>query len=468
MKKSLIARVFVEKTTIGFDKAFDYSVPFDMAGKVFVGQRVVVPFGRGNRKLQGIIVELAAISETDCKKVKPVLSLVDQQPLLSEEMLRLAAFMKEHYFCTYFEAIRPMLPPGINVQIVASYAYDEQADQLDASALSEDEKAIVTALQKSKAAVKKERLLEIFGLDENTPVLENLVQKGFITRLDNAVRRVGDATVKMVRLCDEQPEETPQLTPKQKQVYDFLEECGAASLKEVQYFTGVTQAVVQSLVKKGVAQLFENEVYRNPYAAVGPGEKTEIHLSQEQNAAYQGLLKQMQNCQNGDGALLYGVTGSGKTQVFLKLIDEVEKTGKGVILMVPEIALTPQTLRIFQSRYGSKIAVFHSAMSLGQRTDEWKRIKNGDASIAIGTRSAIFAPFEKIGLIIMDEEQEHTYKSESTPRFHARDIAKFRCKAHNCLFLMASATPSVETFTIAKTGRIPMLSLIHISEPTRH
>ncbi|MBQ4155637.1 MAG: primosomal protein N', partial [Clostridia bacterium] len=174
---------------------------------------------------------------------------------------------------------------------------------------------------------------------------------------------------------------------------------------------------------------------------------------------FEQIKNDMQNADGGKTGLLFGVTGSGKTQVFLRAIDECLNNGKNAIVMVPEIALTPQTMSIFSRRYGKKIAIFHSAMSLGARTDEWKRVSKGEAKIAIGTRSAVFAPMKNIGLIIMDEEQEHTYKSESSPRFHARDVARFRSKYHNCLFLMASATPSVETYSLAKSGFFSLYTL---------
>ena len=195
-----------------------------------------------------------------------------------------------------------------------------------------------------------------------------------------------------------------------------------------------------------------------PYVGNVKINREEIVLTDEQNVAFGGLME-LANSENGETALLYGVTGSGKTKVFLKLVDEISARGEGVIIMVPEIALTPQMIKIFSERYGSKIAVFHSAMSIGQRMDEYNRIKQGKATIAIGTRSAVFAPFSKLGLIIIDEEQEHTYKSEKSPRFHARDVARFRVQYHNCLLCLASATPSVESYSAALSGKYRLFTL---------
>ncbi len=461
--KPIIARVYVEQTTLGFDKKFDYSVPFDMTNTVKIGCRVLVPFGRANKKRIGVVVDIVTMDERDVKVVKPISSVVDKQPLITDEMLKLAEFLSERCFCTFYDAIRPMLPLGINVNIISMITVPEKLPS--GIEFSPEQQRIFDTVAKSKNGVKYDRLCEIFGLDENAAIIKDMLSGGMLCRTDDAVRKVGDASVKMVRLNEDMfdsADDEIKLTPKQRLVYDFLSDAKAASIKEVCYFTGVTTAVVTALIKKDILISFENEVYRSPYETIGEGVRRDIILSDEQNAAYQGLCEVRKKCdsdKSGQAALLYGVTGSGKTQVFLKLIDDVIDEGLGVIVMVPEIALTPQTMSIFQRRYGNRVAIFHSAMSVGQRTDEWKRVKRGEAKIAIGTRSAVFAPFDKLGLIIMDEEQEHTYKSESTPRYSAKDAAKFRCIYNNCLFLMASATPSIETFSLAKSGKIPFFTM---------
>ena len=462
MRKCLVARVYIEQATISFDKPFDYAVPFDLAEEICPGQRVLVPFGRANKKRQGMVVQVLQRDQSEIEIIKPILSILDATPVLTDEMLKLAEFMRDHTFCTYFEAIRPMLPAGINMQIIASYRYAPKADRLPVSKLNADAQTMVAYLKNSGACVKRERLLEIMGLQPDSTLPDELVKQGFLIRTDDAVRRVGDATVRMVRLHPlYDPDAAGKLTAKQRAVVEFLSDCETASVKEVCYFTGVTQAVVTTLCKKEILIYYENAVYRSPYQEDIQQQTLPIQLTEEQQAAYDGLLQQYEQADTNNTALLYGVTGSGKTQVFLKLIDRVMEQGRGVIVMVPEIALTPQTMQIFRTRYGSDVAIFHSAMSLGQRTDEWKRIKNGDAKIAVGTRSAVFAPFSDIGLIIMDEEQEHTYKSESAPRFHARDIARFRCGYHKGLLVLASATPSVESFSLAKAGKYALYELKH-------
>ncbi len=457
MNKHLIASVFVEKTTLQFDKKFSYSIPFDFADKVFVGQRVLVPFGNGNKKRQGVVAEISSTENRD-EKLKPIFELVDEKPLVTDEMMKLASFISDRTFCTFYEGLRPMIPIGVNVKVVTSYVLKKDYADIELEELSEDEKIIVNCLANAKGEVKEKKLLEILGLNSNK-IFEKLIKNEIIETKENSVRRVGDKSLKMVKLFDDFDEnDLAKFTLKQQTVVNFLLECGSASIKEIAYFTGVSPTTINAMIKQEKLDTFEAEVLRSPYEFNDKGEMSEIVLSDEQQTAFDKIKADM-NEQEGKTGLLFGVTGSGKTQVFLKAIDECLQNGKNAIVMVPEIALTPQTMSIFSRRYGKKIAIFHSAMSLGSRTDEWKRVKNGDAKIAIGTRSAIFAPMENIGLIIMDEEQEHTYKSESTPRFHARDVANFRSRYNKCLFLMASATPSVETYSLAKNGFYSLYTL---------
>lgn len=268
--------------------------------------------------------------------------------------------------------------------------------------------------------------------------------------LPRGTDKIKDKSTKMIRLSEDS---TPpiKLTPKQQSVYELLCDVGSAGVSEVCEFCSIGKGVLDNLVKYGICEYFEKEVYRTPYKNVSEnGEMSPINLSEVQQNAFNTYLKMMDT---GGTGLLYGVTGSGKTQVYLKLIDEAISRGKDVIVLVPEISLTPQMLYIFHSRYGKKVAVMHSGLSIGERTDEYKRADRGEAKIIVGTRSAVFAPVHNLGLIVMDEEQEHTYKSERTPRYNARDVANFRCRYNNALFLMTSATPSVESYSAAVKGK---------------
>ena len=444
--KAPVALVALENTTFAFDKLYTYAIPPEFHSKALVGCRGLVPFGRGNVKKQCIIFK---VQEGEVAGLKKLLAVTDSSPVLTEEMLGLCEYMKESVFCTYFDAVRAMLPTGLGLKLINYYSANEEF--ASSGLLSETEMQIYDFL-KSSGEKSEDTIVKDFGIDAE--FLKAMAENGALIKNTDTKRKIGDATQKWVRLSEEIPE---KLTPKQTAVIELLQTAGGASVKEICYFTGVTSAVVEGLIKKGALIAFEKKVFRAPYKYSKPQRK-EIVLTDEQNKAFHGL-SELYNTPKGETALLYGITGSGKTQVFLSLADRVADSGRGVIVMVPEIALTPQLISIFTARYGNKVAVFHSAMSLGQRMDEWQRIKEGKALIGIGTRSAIFAPFENLGLIIIDEEQEHTYKSEKTPRFHTRELARYRTAYHKGLLCLASATPSVESYTKALNGNYNLFKL---------
>ena len=462
MNPQKIVKVAVEQTTFNFDKLFDYTVPIELENAAKPGARVLVPFGRGNKKRQGFICEVS--NKTDLQKIKPISNIINEDVLLNDEMLKLAHFIKDKTFCTMFDALKVLLPTGMNLKIVSSYSVKNDITEEEILLLNETEKQITMFLLKSMASVTKKRIIEIMGLDENNKLLDELCSKNILIRSDEIVRKAADATEKMVRLFfnDEEFEEIlseNKLTPKQKNVVEFLKEAGVVSLNELCYFAAVTPAVIKALQKKNIIEIFNREILRNPNKGyLKKSNDDKMLLTEEQNKAYKNLLLDYKSGKP-KVSLLYGITGSGKTRVFMKLARDVLNDGKSVIILVPEISLTPQTLSLFFSKFGDTIAVLHSNLSLGERMDEWKKIKAGKAKIVIGTRSAVFAPCENIGLIIIDEEQEHTYKSESSPRYHTRDIAKFRANYHNSVLLLSSATPSLESYYNALNGKYSLNKL---------
>ncbi|MDO4830013.1 MAG: primosomal protein N' [Clostridia bacterium] len=452
MSSEPIARVAVENTVFSFDKEFSYAVPDALRAVCKAGMRVLVPFGRGNRKRQGIITEIVT-EETD--GLKEILSLTDSEPVLSPDMLKVAFFMKEHYFCTLYDAVKTMLPAGINYRVTTVYGAnplgDEQTESLD-----DEQRRIYDYLLLKRKPVKAEALTEAFGLSD-TETFEKMAESGVLYKSDEAFRRINDAVTKMVAVNPNADAESVSLTPKQSEVFDLITMSGSVSVKEIRYFTGVSASVIDSLCKKGLVHLYDEEVFRID-SRRADSDLPPVVLSDEQQRACDSLYDEYSDVKP-HVSLLYGVTGSGKTSVFIKLIERVIEDNRGIIVMVPEISLTPQFVSLFSQRFGDKIAVFHSALSLGERLDEYKRVKRGLAKIVIGTRSAVFAPFKNIGLIIMDEEQEYSYKSESSPRYHARDIAKFRCAQNNALLVLSSATPSIETYFYAQSGRYSLNTL---------
>lgn len=452
MSSEPIARVAVENTVFSFDKEFSYAVPDALRAVCKAGMRVLVPFGRGNRKRQGIITEIVT-EETD--GLKEILSLTDSEPVLSPDMLKVAFFMKEHYFCTLYDAVKTMLPAGINYRVTTVYGAnplgDEQTESLD-----DEQRRIYDYLLLKRKPVKAEALTEAFGLSD-TETFEKMAESGVLYKSDEAFRRINDAVTKMVAVNPNADADSVSLTPKQSEVFDLITMSGSVSVKEIRYFTGVSASVIDSLCKKGLVHLYDEEVFRID-SRKADSDLPPVVLSDEQQLACDSLYDEYSDVKP-HVSLLYGVTGSGKTSVFIKLIEMVIEDNRGIIVMVPEISLTPQFVSLFSQRFGDKIAVFHSALSLGERLDEYKRVKRGLAKIVIGTRSAVFAPFKNIGLIIMDEEQEYSYKSESSPRYHARDIAKFRCAQNNALLVLSSATPSIETYFYAQSGRYSLNTL---------
>lgn len=459
----LVAKVAIARAAYSFDSEYSYIVPDEMKELIRSGCRVIVPFGNGNKRTMGFVTRLYESCEFN-EKLKPLSKLVDASSLVTEEMMSIIFWLKENTFCTYFDAYKSVVPTGFSYNFSQHYALANTV--IPDSELDEKELNVVNFMRGAQNQREVDEYLDFTANPRLKKVVAGLIDKGFIEEIDLLKRRVGDETVKMIRLSDNYIQSVkngsaPALTQKQKLVVDLLNDCESASVKEVCYMVNCTSALIKRMVSKDIVAEYEYEVMRNAIGDITESKNAEdIILNDEQQKAYDGIM-QLIDAEKPSGALLYGVTGSGKTSVFFRLIDSVLKKGKTALLLVPEISLTPQMVSKFKAYFGGAIAVLHSSLSLGQRTDEFKRIKNGDAKIVIGTRSAVFAPLSDIGIIIMDEEGEHTYKSETSPRYHARDVAIQRCGYHNAVLLMASATPSLESFYYAKKGRFHLFEMRH-------
>lgn len=448
----MIAKIAVDAANFAIDKPYSYAIPLGM--ELQPGMRVQVPFGRSNRRTEGVVLEIA---QGDVIGLKPVDRCLDDTVLLSDRMLRLAAFLRERYFCTFYDAIRVMLPAGLWFQTKQVYRLTEDR--------SWKEKSL-----RIPYAAQMLRLLEDCGGETDSGILEKSVEDpeafekavGYLLRkkwIDTQVdylRRLGDKTEKIAALATSAEEALayaagrPKSAAMQKAVLELLCSVGSASVKEICYFTGAKPATVKRLEQLGYVQLQEKEVLRcrqiQPVKLDGP-----LTLNEEQKIAFEGLRSQMQQETPGT-ALLYGVTGSGKTAVYIKLIQTCLDSGKQAMFLVPEIALTPQLLGLLAAYFGDRVAVLHSSLPTTERYDQWKRVRAGEATVVVGTRSAVFAPCPNPGLIILDEEQEHSYKSENTPRYDALEVALWRGIKEKALVLFGSATPSVHTMYYAKTG----------------
>lgn len=443
-----LAAVAVSSATYGYDRRYKYTVPVELDGKAVVGVRVLVPFGSGNKKRIGVIVRIDDAAGEDLSRYKPLRSVIDDEPLLNDEMLDLIMWLRDTTLCTYFEAFRTLIPIGLSVNFTQRYELSDD-NYLSEDVLSEGARGLLASV--------REDISSLNGSDNR--LVSELVGAGFLIEYDSVKRRTKDETVKMIKLTEgfTSGKLVVNLSPKQKSVVELLDESGSASVKEICYLCGVTSSVISNMTKKGIVEAYEYEILRTPDVAAKEN-ADDIILSEQQQRVYDGivsLIDEGKPC----AALLYGVTGSGKTPVFAKLISYTLDLGKNVIMLIPEISLTPQVVQRFQNLFGDLVAIMHSSLSLTQRLNEYKRVKKGQARIVVGTRSAVFAPMENIGLFIIDEEGERTYKSESSPRYNAKEIAKKRCLTHGAVTLMASATPSIESYYYAQTGRYKLFTM---------
>ena len=453
----ITAKVAVAKAIYAIDRPYDYRVPQELEGRLQPGMRVLVPFGSGNRGSDGIVLALSR--EGPESGLKDVIAALDPEPVLDEKLLKLALWMRERYFCTVYDAVKAMLPAGLYYALrdcVALRPGVDRAAAYEAAGDSPSAQKLAELLLAWGGQGDMEQIRIAFGAKDPDSAIRTLIEGGAAERITSAQRGIGDKKEKLAVLAMPAEEAMARVTPRRRtaplrySVTELLCQLGAAPAKELCYFTGASMPTIKSLEKSGILTLEEQEVFRRPpMAEVEPAGP--IVLNGEQEAAFQGLNALCQ-AEQPAAALLYGVTGSGKTQVYLRLIQETLKRGKTALFLVPEIALTPQLLRIFAAHFGDKVAVLHSSLRSGERYDEWKRIRRGEAPVVIGTRSAVFAPLSHLGLVILDEEQEASYKSENNPRYHAREVGKYRCVQENALLLLGSATPSVETMYSAQSG----------------
>lgn len=458
-----IAKIAVAKAIYAIDKPYDYVVPTELLPTLQVGMRVLVPFGQGNRGSEGMVLSIGP-EATFTQKLKLISTQLDEAPVLDAEGIKLAIWMRGRYFCTLHDCIRAMLPTGLFfalkdslvLQVTPELARQNAGTHANAITL-------VELLDGLGGTCDMEEIRRAFGTKNPNTAIKLLVDTKTITIESSAQRGIGDKSDKIATLAVDsaeglaQVDKTKRRYPTRYAVIEFLVQNGGATVKEICYYTGASTSTVKSLEKGGLITLTKQEVMRRP-TIEGVTKAPVPTLNEEQETVVHGL----ESLGGGDtaaAALLYGVTGSGKTQIYIRLIHTLLKQGKTAMVLVPEIVLTPQLLRIFTAQFGDSIAILHSSLRVGERFDEWKRVKRGEATVVLGTRSAVFAPLQNIGAIILDEEQEMSYKSENTPRYHAREVAKFRCVENNCLLLLGSATPSIESMYFAKTGKYHLFEL---------
>ena len=436
-----VAKVIVDVPTMQTDQPFTYLVPENLNEQLAVGMRVEVPFGNGNRHVQGFVLAIEPMTATVLDEanvqLKELVAVLDLKPVLNTEMLALADYMKEKTFAFKITCLQTMLPSVMRADY-QKYIYltDELSEEL--------QDQLFYGLEEISWDQAQER-----------GILPQLMALRKQQKVDIRYEVTTRNKVKMVRFIQaakefEQLEEIRlglrKGAKKKEQLLYYLQRLGTEKITAVKEMKelGFSTALLNEAAKNGWLTFIEKEAYRDPFANQTFEKTTALSLNAEQQVAVETILQSVQE-QQSQTYLLEGITGSGKTEVYLQVIAEVLNQGKTAIMLVPEISLTPQMVQRFKSRFGEHVAVMHSGLSQGEKYDEWRKIERGEAEVVVGARSAIFAPIENIGVIIIDEEHEASYKQEETPRYHARDLAIWRSEYHHCPVVLGSATPSLES-----------------------
>ncbi len=441
-----VASVIIDSRTRQVDKGYSYRIPEAFLASVVVGVRVRVPFGGGNRHEVGYVikVEEQEISE----KIKDIAEVLDTAPLFNREKLLEAYWIKNRYFSTFAEAIKLFLPPG-SVASLTEWVHLVKRDV----PMDNTEKKVADMVAENGEICAFDVLKEACG-EKTRAAVNSLLQKGAVSVSHTTEKKVGVRRMRVIRFC---AEPSKKLSDAAARAVRIMRECACLSMADLCLFASCSTSTVRTLIKNGVLEAEEIEVLRTPRSDRNIKQKEAALLNEEQQKVVDTIT--LQPAKPLKPMLLHGVTGSGKTEVYLAAIEKVLNEGKSAIVLVPEIALTHQMVSRFLSRFGRTTAVLHSGLSLGERHDEWLRIARGEAKVAVGARSAIFAPCQNLGLIVIDEEHEDTYKSETGVRYHAREVAMCRASTEGAKLLLASATPSVESFYHAQNKTYTLLEI---------
>ncbi|KZE65819.1 primosomal protein N' [Fictibacillus phosphorivorans] len=445
----MIAAVVVDVPSGSVNKTFDYKVPSEWETWAEPGMRVIVPFGP--RKLQGFILEVK--SSSPVKGMKNISEILDPLPVLTSELIELGRWLAENTLSFYITAYQAMLPAAMKA------TYEKSFQVLQPEKLPDTIAPLFLASSE----------INVNDVTKENPhllqTLQSLSKEGVLDVVYKVKNKANKKKVKFVSLADQSLAaeilgQNQKKAEKQKALLNELlhRPPGEYLLQEILAETGASLPTAQSLFKKGILTIEEKEVYRDPFQGRTMKRTAPLPLTENQENAIKPILESIEN-HNHETVLLHGVTGSGKTEVYLQSIQSVLDKGKEAIVLVPEISLTPQMVNRFKGRFGSAVAVLHSGLSIGEKYDEWRKILRKEVSVVVGARSAIFAPFQNLGIVIIDEEHETSYKQEDHPRYHARDVAIWRGKYHSCPIVLGSATPSLETYARAQKGRYQLAEL---------
>jgi primosomal protein N' (replication factor Y) len=445
-----IASVIVDVPAKQTDKAFDYLIPDQWIGTIQPGMRVIVPFGP--RNIQGFVIALKP--ESEIKKLREIIEPMDLKPVLNQELLILADWLTEYMLCFKISAFQVMLPAALKAK------YEKMVKLAPGFSASDLPEKIQVFFEKDEVLKWEDALTN--GL---VPTLQREAAKGHLEVIYMVKEKVKKKQVKFIRplvslsQLKAEIDHLPAKAESQKQVLNyFVENFDTVELKELVSVVKTSAATVKALVGKKLLMEVKLEVYRDPFENRTFKRTKPLPLTNYQQTAITPILNAIE-ANRHEVFLLYGVTGSGKTEIYLQSIQEIIEKGQEAIVLVPEISLTPQMVNRFKGRFGNLVAVLHSGLSAGEKYDEWRKIQRKEVKVAVGARSAIFAPFENLGIIIIDEEHETSYKQEEMPRYHARDVAIQRAKTYSCPVVLGSATPSLESFARAQKKVYHLLSL---------
>lgn len=454
METAEIVKVAVSAAPYSIDKPYDYLVPEEWLETAVPGVRVTVPFGRGNRESEGLI--LARSRGPKLPGVKALRQVLDPEPVLDKAGIDLALWLRGRYFCTVFEAARTILPAGLWYGFREVWSLEAELEAARSASVDIPSAwQTLALLDQSGGRAELQTLRGALG-DGVEKTLKALKKAELVTCTTNAKRKIADKSHRMVELALPAADAFALAEPKRRsaptryEVVCLLAAAGRTAAAEVSYYTGASAKTLKAMEKAGLLRFSEEEELRVPTVEnVEPG--PDILLNEEQRAAFESIMEQLR-LDKPSVTLLRGVTGSGKTQVYLRLVQETLAMGKTAMVLVPEIVLTPQMMRKFSSYFGSKVVMLHSSLRMTERYDQWKRIRRGEVSVVLGTRSAVFAPLKSIGLIVMDEEQEGSYRSENAPCYETREVAKYLCAREGGTLVLGSATPTVESAWAAEQG----------------
>jgi primosomal protein N' (replication factor Y) (superfamily II helicase) len=456
LDKKLFAEVIVANKCKETDRTYSYLIPKDMEEKVLVGSRVIVPFGMGNKQLEGYVLAIKDSIDFNISRIKPLVRTLDDEPVMSPQLIELAKWMKNKYISYYIDAIHAIVPSPVRtkssytIELADSDDINDKIARLNSNIIIE----IVEFLELNGGSAKLEDIKEYFSDRKIDYYMKKLLEAGVVRKLQLVGNKIGKKTEKLLYLTEGGIFDIKKNASKQKEIFELLVNNPGISMSKLKEACGDCDSAVKAMEKKGCIRIEEREEYRRVNSKVYSEKRHELSEAQ-----LNALTNIRSFFSQGKDVVLHGVTGSGKTEVYLELIEECIAEGKDSIMLVPEISLTPQMVSRFKNRFGENIAVMHSSLSEGEKYDEWRKIKAGIVKVAIGARSAVFAPFKALGIIIIDEEHENTYKSEIKPKYLTREIAEKRCQLEGARVLMGSATPCIETYYRAKVGDLGLVEL---------